>query len=516
MYFFRIGFILGVFLVFAATACKNTGSQVPESKFYISQERLSPKDSILDASLDLAMGAADREGNFEKYASALNEQMNLYRSRELFEMLGVAYYNAYAAYKRQGKKAAASLYRDSILWLVTAKNKPELRPVYNLSMGFDDMIRATDSSLHYLALALNDSIYLNANRKQAILGGIAQNYFDKKYFTLSKEYAQRALDISPYIPSVANMVADRKVLYLSMIAASLFHLKDTLNAAPYLKEALNINRDLGNAAQLYPYQLAGDFFLEKKDYDSAFYYFNHHKKIAAIRYSNLFSSYVNIGKAQLQLGNTQQSAKWLDSAMVSFKEWSKRNNSPEDYLAYYKLLYEHRMKEGNLASALYALQQLYDVRNKQFAEEKSDYMKQLEESLTKARSEKAIEEKEQKIKQQRLYTLLAVITSLVIAVIGYLLFNNQRRKKLLAAQRLRAMEQQLYIEKVQHRIQAESEERNRIAQEIHDDIGASLTSLNMAAGIIAKPGSNPEYAAGIIVKHTKLLNRQINEIIWSA
>lgn len=100
------------------------------------------------------------------------------------------------------------------------------------------------------------------------------------------------------------------------------------------------------------------------------------------------------------------------------------------------------------------------------------------------------------------FITLAVITLLAI---GYMILRNYFRQKL--------RKQAIIIEKQQ----AVEQERTRIAAEMHDDLGAGLTTIRYLSDKALKQASNPEEVAQIrrIADQSNALVRNMSEIIWA-
>jgi signal transduction histidine kinase/ligand-binding sensor domain-containing protein len=96
---------------------------------------------------------------------------------------------------------------------------------------------------------------------------------------------------------------------------------------------------------------------------------------------------------------------------------------------------------------------------------------------------------------------LLVFTLLVVAIVRYASFRRLRRQ-------LRLLEQQASL----HR------ERARIAKDIHDDLGASLTQIallgDLAHADVDAPEKSAEYIQRISIKARQLI-RSLDEIVWA-
>jgi len=97
--------------------------------------------------------------------------------------------------------------------------------------------------------------------------------------------------------------------------------------------------------------------------------------------------------------------------------------------------------------------------------------------------------------------VLAVFTGSIIAIVRYVSFRRLRRQ-------LVVMEQQAALQK----------ERARIAKDIHDDLGASLTQIAFLGELAQQDRGEPEKAAervGKISTTARQAIKSLDEIVWA-
>ena len=97
--------------------------------------------------------------------------------------------------------------------------------------------------------------------------------------------------------------------------------------------------------------------------------------------------------------------------------------------------------------------------------------------------------------------MLLLFTSTVIAIVRYISFRRLRLK-------LHALEQQAALDK----------ERARIARDIHDDLGGSMTQITLLSGLVSRDISKPEKAtdyANRISSAAKNVTDSLDEIVWA-
>lgn len=101
---------------------------------------------------------------------------------------------------------------------------------------------------------------------------------------------------------------------------------------------------------------------------------------------------------------------------------------------------------------------------------------------------------------------------LIALFTGYFIFRAIVKRQL-REKNLQLREQRLQIEKQE----ALSQERNRIAGEMHDDLGGGLTSIRMLSNRVQKKITNPDIQKQVdkIAQYSQELVQKMGEIIWA-
>jgi signal transduction histidine kinase len=110
--------------------------------------------------------------------------------------------------------------------------------------------------------------------------------------------------------------------------------------------------------------------------------------------------------------------------------------------------------------------------------------------------------------------LLYVVVSILLAFVVYFAFKFFEKRKNNEILHLLHQQQMFEIETQKALTQTQINERNRIAQEMHDDLGSSLTSVSMAVEMF---NQNPNNTKSIQTINQSIgnLHQQVNEIVWS-
>lgn len=144
-----------------------------------------------------------------------------------------------------------------------------------------------------------------------------------------------------------------------------------------------------------------------------------------------------------------------------------------------------------------------------------------EKRLQIAEAENSEHEAQLKLKNTFLYGSV-VVFAMFIAIAG-LAINTYVQKQKLNSLRLEREKEALSIqkekEKVEERINASNHERNRIAKELHDDLGSSLSGISLYADVALKElNSNPQKAEQLLhtlTTKSKELAENMSDIIWA-
>ncbi len=249
------------------------------------------------------------------------------------------------------------------------------------------------------------------------------------------------------------------------------------------------------------------FYYDKKNYLIAGSYGD--SAINLIREKNLveISSKGFINKAQVlkKMGKSELAMKFLDSAVVA----AKAIESFEDLAFCYNYQSEIMAEEKKFSEA-FRLFQLYKLYNdssnnlsakKKMAELQVQYdVEQKENELLKERNKVEILEKENEIKKVRQKQILFFVLGFTLAVSAFFYIRYIRLSK---------KQQEAFSRKL---IEDIEKERNRIAKDLHDDIGSSLSMIkNKIYSSKEKTVDVQEISADVstVIEHTRLISHQL-------
>ncbi len=194
-----------------------------------------------------------------------------------------------------------------------------------------------------------------------------------------------------------------------------------------------------------------------------------------------------------------QQKKYIES--IPYFEQSLQNatkqNSSQDLVHAHRHLSMIYEQTGNLKAALMHSRATNLLIDSLAKSESTDKINQLEILHRSAENEKTIRENEFKIEQQqsaiRSKNLMLVGISILIILLSLLFFallkiirdrQKRRIKSITHQQQLFAQEQEML--QLKTAIEAEQQERSRIARELHDGIGGMLSAIAMNIGAASK------------------------------
>jgi len=184
---------------------------------------------------------------------------------------------------------------------------------------------------------------------------------------------------------------------------------------------------------------------------------------------------------------------------------------------------DHRLNER----AGLMLRQLLSLQQSTFAKQQSQQLLILQEFFKKNENlliaKQGAQLKEQELINQQYVIIIGSILFLALLLISLVGYTTFRQKQKLTAlkhkQEILDQEKNNELQVLKRRMEAVFEERNRIAADLHDDIGASLSSIRIYSGAALQlQERKPEEISGLLYKiNTGSTNmmESMSDIIWS-
>ncbi len=489
--------------------------------------------------------------NFEALKISNKNSFELESARSLRQIGGM--YEAMGDYKKAITYLNASLNKAKKINYLKgiASSMSDLGIVYYLQSDFTQASELFNKSLQ-IKLKIGDlrNIAVSYN----YLGDIYENM---GYYNKSIDYAFRGFSINQKINNksgIATSLSKIGELYLKMnqykksigylnkstilkqslgekhgiannlVSFGLLYSKlgNIEKALAYLKKGLEIQKFLGDIkGQSLTLTTIGNLYVDIKNYDDAIKTFNECLLLDKYLQSsfNILEDYLNISKVFFKKDNISTSELYLKKASTVLKSNPNLFFEQEIY-EMQSLLFEkkHQYKASLKAYKQYIVlrDSVLSLNNKTalaLKEAKFEFdTKAYADSLKNVEIQKAkdlqlklqhSELQKQKLKQTAMLSGIAVLM-----LLGWLLFS---RYKAVNLQRI-SERKLLLLEKDQALV----DERNRIADEMHDDVGADLSNLLLKIRMKERKQSalNTE-DLGALKNSANTIIYKIDEIIWS-
>lgn len=361
---------------------------------------------------------------------------------------------------RKNPQKIASLYQNIGLVYETEKLYPQALAYFNQALSFDRIAQspAMDVAIDYQSIAI---ILVKLNQLKP---GLA-------YFQKAKALLDPARDLQVLTQLEGN---------LANLHKELGHPDSSLY---YYQNALRLNRQLNNPLQQL-HLLAGlaETENELKHYKRAkslldqAYALASRQRAGLSEWRNIYREYVN---ANLGMGHYKAAIPWYDHYLQTQDSLSSRE-----------------------AKVLLAD---YEVR-----------LRQAEAGQKLAQKQQQISRLEQSQQTQNLWTLVAALAGVILLSGLALAYGYARQRQRTADHTLLMAKREHALAVVQSQLQGQQNERRRIAKEMHDDLGASLTAIGLLSEVVKTrmgPSTTPEVEK--ISSISAEMVTSMNEIIWS-
>ncbi|GAB3894927.1 hypothetical protein GCM10028803_10660 [Larkinella knui] len=360
----------------------------------------------------------------------------------------------------KNRRKAAVLYQNLGLIYETEKLYPQALTYFNRALKYDRLANSSpqDIALDYASMA---AVYVKQNRLQP---GLAA--FQK---------ARSMLDTTKDLHFLTTLYGNIANLHKEQA-----HFDSSLS---YYGNALRLNRRLNNPLQEL-HLLAGqaETYNEMKQYgraksllDKAYALARQHQ-VGLSEFRNIYREYAN---ASLGLGDYKGAIPWYDKYMQT--------------------------KDSLSTLEAKALLEDYEVK-----------LRQAEAGQKLAEKQRRIDRLEQDRQRQNFRFFVAALVGVVVISGLAFAYLYARQRQRASANALLAAERAQTLTVVQSELQGQQKERLRIAKEMHDDLGASLTAIGLLSEVVKTrmgTATTPEVEKISTISADMITT--MNEIIWS-
>jgi len=126
-----------------------------------------------------------------------------------------------------------------------------------------------------------------------------------------------------------------------------------------------------------------------------------------------------------------------------------------------------------------------------------------------------LKEKDKAAIRQRAWLITAIIVVALLAVLFILTWRFSRQRQQLQQRTIRALEAEQENVRLKAKLEGQQHERQRISQEMHDDMGSGLTSLLFLGRGLNPPDDQGRAISRKIQQTAEGLIHKMNEIIWT-
>ncbi|BBE16826.1 sensor histidine kinase [Aquipluma nitroreducens] len=393
---------------------------------------------IAQAYNDMAIIYIDK-ANFRSATNYLNEAMKI--REQLKDSLGIAaIYNKLGIIaQKQGRlKDALQNQIEALKIYQNLKLNKYVGYTLNNIAIIHQNLGNNEKALEYHQRALEYRISLKDQEGEATSYGNMANLYARMHDTIQAiNYYEKALALSRELKKDELICAN-----LSNIGNIYMARKDYSKALGLFNESLQIKEKIGDAKGISStLSRIGTVYTETGRFKDASVALNHSLKMAksAVVLEEELSALLGLAKLKALTHET-------DSSFVLMRQYIVLKDS----------VYDNRLK-----------QQILDVQT-QYETDK------LEQDLYLIKKDKEFTEVKLQQRKTELWLLIFVMISITGAAI-FLFYRHQQRQKA-AANAERIQEQEARINAV---FQAQEEERRRIAKELHDGVGQTISAIKM-------------------------------------
>lgn len=330
----------------------------------------------------------------------------------------------------------------------------------------------------------------------------------------------RALSYStPAAKNIPNIAA----IYVNM--ANAYYALNKLDSADYYSTiSVSLARKAGNLHTLATaFRVRSAILLEKgkvKDSENAL------QEMISVRRKtndteNQMDENIQLVDFYITTGQYDKAIKYCRDKLITGNVYKESEGPGKTFInnislriPYYQALARAYKASGNSDLYQQTLEELLAAKD-------SSYEASSNEAIAEIRTKYEVTKKENTIIQQKLditrknYILYgSLLLSLLIAIIGWMLFREYKRKQNIKMERMQEEEKLLSLQAVKY---AEEKERRRIAADLHDNLGAYAASISSNLDYIHLPEADTtnRRAVAELRLNAKSIVSQLNDTIWA-
>lgn len=201
----------------------------------------------------------------------------------------------------------------------------------------------------------------------------------------------------------------------------------------------------------------------------------------------------------------------------------KQLGTPDELMEMYDTMSVIKEKTGNFKEALAYRKKFESLKDSIVNAEIQTNIHHLTIQYRSAQKDKQIAEQNldiektnAQVERKNIWIFIFLAGIVVLTIILLLSFRSYRNHQKLHHQSLLTLQKDHEVNTLKEKMQAREEERDRIAKEMHDDIGSALTTiLYLSDDLKIKSLETVQYCADKIAGTASSVVDKMNEIIWS-
>lgn len=323
---------------------------------------------------------------------------------------------------------------------------------------------------HYQQALSKAEIINNNEFKAHIYKNIGALYISWKKFEEALNYYEKAEKLAAIIKDdvlVADCQNNKGTVYEQQqkYDKAIVAYANALDVYTHKNVTPKISMALSNLAIVYKY---------KKDYNTSLTY--NFKALALSVKTNdrwiISATYNNIGNLYGEMGDYKNAVLYCEKALAI----AQQINAVEIVESIYDSLSHAAAKAGDYKSAFMYHEKFSEANSKFINIESARQLSELNVKFETERKQKLIQKQQFEINQRNYWLFGAFMLLMLLSIVGYLVFRNNKYKQ---DQRLQAeMHKQQEIA-TRSLFEGEQMERIRIARDLHDSIGQMLSVVKM-------------------------------------
>jgi signal transduction histidine kinase len=451
--------------------------------------------------------------NHDSSSYYFNKSLQLSQKINFLKGIGDAY-NALAyheGYIKENKEMGLNYAHIHLDWAIKNKLKlDEGNSYFSFAVIYQRTIQY-DSAKYFYEKALTILEKERPTSLGIIYGNLAGIYDDLNMPPIAFSYADKALNYyykdKDTTGIISILITKGKISYW---------LKDSLGEQLYYVKALDLATKVDNKPRMkICYNNLAAVLRMRGKLDSSIYYINKTLELEQIIGTKRSAIALSILKADIEVDRKNYKAV-LNILEPLVKDTAKANYNVYNHISflvpqYFALKGLKRYKEANDVLDRYT-----DLKEASYIQENTQKMLEFDDKLKKSEQTKQLLEKENQLVKQR-STITYLLTGLGVAtVLGLCFFYFQRLKIEAKKRELLNLQREQELKATKAKLEGQLNERIRIAKEIHDDLGSSMTSISLLSEVLKKKIDTNIYPEinRISYSSSEMVDK-MNEIIWT-